>query len=95
MDQRVLSEIPISGRKLTDSFGREWTILVTDAIGPPAENAPYVLELEIRGPETVRVRLEVYAESLRADQRADEWVIANLRRYLERPSSQREEVLSL
>ena len=63
MDQRVLSEIPISGRKLTDSFGREWTIRVTDAIGSAAENAPYVLELEIGGPETVRVAREAGCEA--------------------------------
>jgi hypothetical protein len=95
MDDEILLEIPIHGRKLTDSFGREWTIDVKDARRLDGDVS--VLQLEARGSETVPITLEVSRDSLGSDRRAgqSEWILSNLRRYLEQSASDRPDAVRL
>jgi|RhiMetdeSRZDD1v2_1073273.scaffolds.fasta_scaffold742539_2 hypothetical protein len=95
MDEEILLEVPIHGRKLTDSFGREWIINVKDARRLDGDVS--VLQLEARGPETVPVTLEVSGDSLGSDRRAgqSDWILSNLRRYLEQSASDRPDAVRL
>ena len=61
MDNEILLEIPIHGRKLIDSLGREWAIQVKDARRLDGDVCE--LQLEARGPETVPLTLEVSSDS--------------------------------